>query len=43
MSFHGYEALIGILKWALPLNVENTLEVLVKTLCERILTKIALT
>ena len=41
ISYHGYEALIGMIKWALPLNIENTLEVLVSTLVKRILTKIA--
>jgi hypothetical protein len=32
-SFAGYEALVGMLKWALPLDTESTLMVLVDTLC----------
>jgi hypothetical protein len=41
ISYHGYEALIGILKWALPLDVESTLQVLLETLCKKVLAKIA--
>ena len=32
-SFAGYEALVGMLKWALPLDTESTMKVLVDTLC----------
>jgi hypothetical protein len=30
-SWSGYEALIGMMKWAMPLNLEHTLDVLLET------------
>jgi len=41
ISFNGYEALIGMLKWALPMDTEKICDVAVETLCKKVLPKIA--
>ena len=39
MSYHGYEALIGMLKWATPINPENTLSTLMSVLYDKVCLK----
>ena len=39
-SYQGYQALVGILKWALPFDPQNSLSVLTKTLFEDLHKKI---
>lgn len=39
MSYQGYEALIGLLKWATPINPEKTLSTLMNVLYDKICLK----
>jgi len=39
MSYHGYEALIGMLKWATPINPEKTLSTLMTVLYHKVCLK----
>lgn len=39
MTYSGYEALIGMLKWAIPINPEKTLSHLVRVLYSKICLK----
>lgn len=41
IGYRGYEALIGMLKWAYPLDTDQTLTVVVDTLCKQVIEKIA--
>lgn len=36
LMFIGYEALIGMLKWAMPIDPERTLSVLLSTLYSKV-------
>lgn len=40
ISFKGYQTLIGLLKWAMPLDSKKSLSVTVQTLCNLVLQQI---
>jgi hypothetical protein len=39
-TYSGYEALIGMMKWAMPVNTERTLDVVLEKLYSKLIKKI---
>jgi len=39
-TYSGYEALIGMMKWAMPIDTERTLDVVLQTLYNKLIKKI---